>query len=585
MKLRTACALAMCLAGAVANGAKANHLLLSEVGIDTVIENDATGSSEYVEIFNPTNSTISLDQYYLTDHVSYYNLVVSPDGMFNAGTTDYILRFPAGATIAPRGVVVVTRDAVSFLNEFFTDSLPAFTGQERSPQLFEIAESDAAVSNMVNLNSNTGLFSKTNSGEFVILFQWDGVSDLVKDVDMVAWGSPTGGNAFAPKTAMSVDGPDLDSDTSTYATDGGTVANLSVSTSLAYKVITRVSVTETGEPSSGGNGITGHDESMESCSVSWTGSATLAGYVSPGVSALPLATENEAPIVSSAGRDLHYPGSSDTIVISSTMQDNDDGISNAFVHLDTGTGFTTAAMTRVGATNTWTASVGPFADDTYVKYYVEAVDFSTSSALFPANAPAVFEVFLVDNNPVTGNDVIINEIMYDTPGSDAGSYEFVELYNRRSTPVSLAYFTFSDILNGNSYTFPEGAEIPGEGFLVITQEETVFNSFYTTAPVTNLYDWGTFQLNNNGDFPNVVHVNDVRWNGTSTALNVVPYTDLAPWPTTAGGTGYSIELVNPLLDNSVGTSWAASTILGGTPGVHNSVYSPSASAIDWQLFE
>jgi hypothetical protein len=45
---------------------------------------------------------------------------------------------------------------------------------------------------------------------------------------------------------------------------------------------------------------------------------------------------------------------------------------------------------------------------------------------------------------------------------------------------------------------------------------------------------------------------------------------VSPWPVDANGTGKTIELKNPELDNSIGMNWQAITP-GGTPGRVNSV--------------
>ena len=50
------------------------------------------------------------------------------------------------------------------------------------------------------------------------------------------------------------------------------------------------------------------------------------------------------------------------------------------------------------------------------------------------------------------------------------------------------------------------------------------------------------------------------------------YDSSSPFPNQANGEGPSMELLDPVLDNSIGTNWQSSLILGGTPGSPNSVY-------------
>ena len=54
-------------------------------------------------------------------------------------------------------------------------------------------------------------------------------------------------------------------------------------------------------------------------------------------------------------------------------------------------------------------------------------------------------------------------------------------------------------------------------------------------------------------------------------VDEVEYDDIAPWPTEPDGTGPTLELIDPSLDNALGENWATSNDNGGTPGEINSV--------------
>ena len=47
-------------------------------------------------------------------------------------------------------------------------------------------------------------------------------------------------------------------------------------------------------------------------------------------------------------------------------------------------------------------------------------------------------------------------------------------------------------------------------------------------------------------------------------MDSVAYSDRDPWPTTTDGTGPSLELIDPTLDNNDPVNWAASTALSGS---------------------
>jgi len=60
-------------------------------------------------------------------------------------------------------------------------------------------------------------------------------------------------------------------------------------------------------------------------------------------------------------------------------------------------------------------------------------------------------------------DVVINEVMYD-PISEDSEDEYVELYNRSSSPVDLGKWRLEDAV---SYAIPPGTILPAGGYLVI----------------------------------------------------------------------------------------------------------------------
>ena len=233
------------------------HLLLSEV--------KAQGSdSEFIEIFNPTASTVQLDRYYLADHSDYALLPGELGGPApQIGLPfDFVVRFPNGASIAPRGVVVVAIKGTSF------------TAQYGFAADFAISVADSAeLMDGVILGNTPAL---TDTGEAIILFFWDGQTDLVRDVDMmIAGNAPTSVNGLSSKTGVVVDGPDGDITGSTYAPDGFTIGDIDgdAAEDESYKRIGLEGVFEA--MTGAGNGITGDDETTEATSVTWDDAATF----------------------------------------------------------------------------------------------------------------------------------------------------------------------------------------------------------------------------------------------------------------------------------------------------------------------
>lgn len=220
----------------------AASVLITEVAL-------APNSGEFIEIANLTAQTVNLSTYYLADSGAYFQL---PGGTPALDVNDFIVRFPAGATIAPGGVVTVALDTAA---NFQTTYGVAPTFSIASATMTPIAQSSTP--------------TLTNSGELIVLFEWDGHADLVHDVDLVLAGAPTAANGMVDKSARAIDGPDSDSAASSYRTDARTMH--AQPTAPAAGSSTKRIALETGHEAQGGsgNGIAGDDETSEDISTTW----------------------------------------------------------------------------------------------------------------------------------------------------------------------------------------------------------------------------------------------------------------------------------------------------------------------------
>jgi hypothetical protein len=267
---------------ALAGAARADHLLISQVLVSPAGTQTDEASSEYIEVFNPTSSPVSLKDYYLTDYKEYYTL---PAGSFAYGDrSDFMLRFPDNITLAPGATIVVTQSASQFVADLgskFGGSVASFSAQMGGPQLLEVKDTNATVGQMINLKAGElkpNTLGLNDTGGFVTLFYWDGATDLVKDVDIVRFGTAPLSDALVMKTGLSVDGPDADATASTYLTDAGLNAFNYTGSVTALK---RVSADEATELSANGNGITGHDETSENLHASFA--SVTAASLKPGL--------------------------------------------------------------------------------------------------------------------------------------------------------------------------------------------------------------------------------------------------------------------------------------------------------------
>jgi hypothetical protein len=201
-----------------------------------------------IEIVNTSNQEVDLSTYYLADNGGYYTLPVQP----SVGTNDFIVKFPVGAKLAGHGVLVVAIDTPT---NFATT--------------YGMAPSFSLVDGSMQTIAMNGQATLTNEGEAIVLFQWDGRSDLVRDVDILLVGKPSPLNALQNKSGIQQDGPDADMLPSAYAIDRNTIAPQpsAPGPGLSTK---RIKLEVGHEMQDGrGNGQSGDDETSEDTSVTW----------------------------------------------------------------------------------------------------------------------------------------------------------------------------------------------------------------------------------------------------------------------------------------------------------------------------
>ncbi|MEM9493883.1 MAG: deoxyribonuclease, partial [Myxococcota bacterium] len=152
---------------------------------------------------------------------------------------------------------------------------PDFAFRETTDASKLMVDPGAAIGRTL-VGSNTQL---SNDGEGLALFFWDGQSDLVTDIDLVSAGlNPAFYNRLADKTGASVDGPDADTATSTYADDAYSFNEVTgdAGNGTSHKRI--FLDTEDFEVHDGvGNGLSGDDETSEQFGDTWD----LPSYTAP----------------------------------------------------------------------------------------------------------------------------------------------------------------------------------------------------------------------------------------------------------------------------------------------------------------
>ena len=166
-----------------------------------------------------------------------------------------------------------------------------------------------------------------------------------------------------------------------------------------------------------------------------------------------------------------------------------------------------------------------------------------------------------DSSDIIDGGVVINEINYNSLDSfDPG--DWVEIYNSSNETIDLGSWHLKDDKDDHIFTIPLNTLLLPNQYLVFCTDTIKFTALF---PDVNPYygDLG-FGLGGGGDIVRLFDYNGLL-------VDIVEYDDIAPWDTLADGSGPTLELNHPSLDNSLGESWSASQGYG-TPGAVNSAY-------------
>ncbi|NOZ07475.1 MAG: hypothetical protein GXO91_01205 [FCB group bacterium] len=225
---------------------QADHLILNKIAI-------APTAAEMVIIQNPTDTAVNLADYYITDATNgsddkfYYHLPSFSD-YWSGGISDFIARFP-DMDIPAGGSVTLSMHS--------SDIYQSYYGESPDLALFgDMLNAEDGV-NTISLGPAFNNIDMLNTIEMLMLFHWDGLSSTVEDVDYFLWGAVDPSLAI-DKTGVPGYADDTPIDDQYFMP--------SISNDMIY---TRSSPDEASELTSGGNGITGHDETSEDFETGW----------------------------------------------------------------------------------------------------------------------------------------------------------------------------------------------------------------------------------------------------------------------------------------------------------------------------
>ena len=163
--------------------------------------------------------------------------------------------------------------------------------------------------------------------------------------------------------------------------------------------------------------------------------------------------------------------------------------------------------------------------------------------------------------------VVINEVMYDPPGSD-GTQEWIELFNAGSSQVDLTKWTFNDGSNTTKHVFnvpPKNGGIgpiaiqPG-GYVIVADDAATFEAAYPSVP--NVIDSTMSMPDPNAGVATTLTLYDDQ----KTAVDTLSYTG----GTNADNKGDSVQRVSPAGPDSI--------VAAPTPGGANATVADTTSS-------
>ncbi len=163
-------------------------------------------------------------------------------------------------------------------------------------------------------------------------------------------------------------------------------------------------------------------------------------------------------------------------------------------------------------------------------------------------------------------DIQLTEVNYNSSPT-AYSGDWFELHNAGTTTVTLTEWRFKNENPDNLFTFPAGTTIPAGGYLVVCSDTAAFHSRHPMVnPIAGPFN---FVLSNGGDNINL-------FDAYYTQQVSMRFEDLAPWPTSPDGGGYTLEVLNAAGNYTDPANWFAGCPEGSPGGPY---FTPCAVSV------
>ena len=458
----------------LAGGAKAapaaiaDHLVISQFMVKTRVPYTTFGSP-FVTITNPTGVALDLSDVYLTDAVAaptttYANITLNSPATANPGGGvggDFHARFPDGYVL-PAGATlsIALSGSAQYLAAW--GRLPDFELYEDDPYVPDaVPELRAAFPGSIGAGQGGGgsnVPALSDVSESLVLYRWDGASSLVQDLDYVTWGTST--SIRVDKTGLTVGG-------STYLPDTAVAAQVPVAAAgpTFGHAFRRLSADEGAEVLTGGNGLTGHNETSENLSATWADVTPATPPAAPAV-AFP-----SAPIFASASHAPAVPWAGLAVPLSVTVRSNSPLTDVTFHYNVDGGAWADSAGVDLG-NGVWQCIVPGQAGGAVVSWFCTAANAAGQVAATPVAAPRYTKGWTVATAPpvaelrktpylIWPGDPTRMQVLWQTQSTWPCSVEWgtdtsYSLGNVATTEFGDDHqhqFTFTDLVPGQKYYF------------------------------------------------------------------------------------------------------------------------------------
>ncbi len=493
-----------------------DHLLVTELVVTPT-------DGEFIEIYNPTSNVIVLSDYYVTDATfasggAYYYNIVTGSNAGGGGFDDFHARFPEGASIGPYEAQTIAMNGTAFNTTYGMQ--PTYELYNTDPAIPDLREALPG-----SINNQGGL---TNSGEVVIIYYWDGQTNLVSDIDYVVWGDKV---EAVDKTGITISG-------STYLNDTPIAQQISVSNSDPHGIgesVQRLTAEESGEITTNGNGITGNNETSENLATSFQ-----SGSPSPGQGPAPAGT----PVISNVQQNPSVPTPTDQVTISAQITD-EGTITRAFLYFSlNSSSYDSLSMTALGS-DLYEGIIAAQPAGTVVSYFLTAKNNQNLSSVSDTSSYTV-----VSTTPGDPHVFITEMVVQPSDG------EFIEIFNPTGSVVDLSnyYLTDATFAGGSTFyynivlgsnagggdfgdfhaRFPQGAVIQpneaqtvainGSGFVTTYAVNPTYELFNSDGNIPDMREALPGSINNQGSLTNDGEVVILyAWDGQSDLVQDLDY--------------------------------------------------------------